>query len=91
MPVGAKTDCEAEEDEEDESDIAAPPLVIRHADVLNLEIKAYIDLSSSKLTQRFAPDQGSLEPVVVDAAKKPVKNMKTKWVEENAEWDAEAW
>ncbi|KAJ6536402.1 hypothetical protein DFH09DRAFT_1091356 [Mycena vulgaris] len=89
-PYGIK-DCEAEEDEEDESDIAAPPLVIRHADVLNLEIEVYIDLSSSKLTQRFAPDQGSPEPVVVDAAKKPVKNTKTKWVEEDAEWDTEAW
>ncbi|KAJ6600529.1 hypothetical protein DFH09DRAFT_1271318 [Mycena vulgaris] len=89
-PYGIK-DCEAEEDKEDESDIAAPPLVIRHADVLNLEIEVYIDLSSSKLTQRFAPDQGSPEPVVVDAAKKPVKNTKTKWVEEDAEWDAEAW
>ncbi|KAJ7832462.1 hypothetical protein B0H14DRAFT_3463371 [Mycena olivaceomarginata] len=64
-PYGIK-DCEAEEDEEDESDIAAPPLVIRRAD-------------------------GSPEPVVVDATKKPVKNTKTKWVEEDAEWDAEAW
>ncbi|KAJ6545054.1 hypothetical protein DFH09DRAFT_1321555 [Mycena vulgaris] len=59
--------------------------------VLNLEIETYIDLSSSKLAQHFAPDQGSPEPVVVDAAKKPVKNTKTKWVEEDTEWDAEAW
>ncbi|KAJ7873123.1 hypothetical protein B0H14DRAFT_3438571 [Mycena olivaceomarginata] len=34
---------------------------------------------------------GSPEPVVVDAAKKPVKNTKTKWVEEDVEWDVEAW
>jgi hypothetical protein len=29
--------------------------------------------------------------VVVEAAKKPVKKAKTKWVAEDAEWDAEAW
>ncbi|KAJ7237766.1 hypothetical protein C8J57DRAFT_1566652 [Mycena rebaudengoi] len=54
-PYGIK-DCEAEEDEEEESDIAAPSLVFRRADVLTLEIEAYIDLSCLKLTQRFAPD-----------------------------------
>ncbi|KAJ7939778.1 hypothetical protein B0H13DRAFT_2300489 [Mycena leptocephala] len=78
------TDFEAMQEGEDDADLAAPPLVTRRANIPSLEIEAYIDLNASKLTQRFAPDQGQLQAPVVEAAKKPAKEPNTAWVEEDA-------
>ncbi|KAJ6572687.1 hypothetical protein B0H10DRAFT_2237423 [Mycena sp. CBHHK59/15] len=56
---------------EDDTDTAPPPLVVRRADLLSLEIETYIDLSAAKLKERFAPDQGKPQPEVPEAPKKP--------------------
>ncbi|KAJ6617717.1 hypothetical protein B0H10DRAFT_1948208 [Mycena sp. CBHHK59/15] len=85
------TDFEAMQDGEDDADFAAPPLVTHRTNIPSLEIEAYIDLSTLKLTQCFAPDQGQPHEPVVVAAKKPAKELNTVWVEEDAEWDVSAW
>ncbi|KAJ7352090.1 hypothetical protein DFH08DRAFT_805371 [Mycena albidolilacea] len=59
----------------------------------SIEAKAWTTYWSALSAAGEAIDQNDAYtvPVVVDAAKKPVKNTKTKWVEEDAEWDTEAW
>ncbi|KAJ7724092.1 hypothetical protein DFH07DRAFT_783388 [Mycena maculata] len=84
-------DYEAMQEGENNSDMASPLLVVRHADIPALDIEAYIDLMASKLTQHFAPDQEKPQQPVAEAAKNPVKDPKAKWAETDAEWDTEQW
>ncbi|KAJ6619097.1 hypothetical protein B0H10DRAFT_2217167 [Mycena sp. CBHHK59/15] len=76
---------------EDDTDTAPPPLVVRRADLLSLEIETYIDLSAAKLKERFAPDQGKPQPEVPEAPKKPAGQSSSKWTATDTEWDAAAW
>ncbi|KAJ7845606.1 hypothetical protein B0H14DRAFT_3454874 [Mycena olivaceomarginata] len=71
-PYGME-DLEAMEEGEDDTDTAAPPLVIRRANFPTLEIEAYIDLKAPKLTQRFAATQGMPEEPTARPAKLPAK------------------
>ncbi|KAJ6631296.1 hypothetical protein B0H10DRAFT_2183260 [Mycena sp. CBHHK59/15] len=89
-PYGIK-DFEVMEEGEDDTDTAPPPLVICRANLPTLEIETYIDLNSTKLAQCFAPDQGKPQQPVPAALTKPVKDSSTKWMAEDAEWDAGAW
>ncbi|KAJ7940085.1 hypothetical protein B0H13DRAFT_1850278 [Mycena leptocephala] len=81
-------DYEAIEEGKDDTDIAPPPLVIRRGNLPVLEIETYIDLNAPKLAQCFAPDQGKPQDPVVQPAKKPAKDPKTKWATEDTELDA---
>ncbi|KAJ6572966.1 hypothetical protein B0H10DRAFT_2444240 [Mycena sp. CBHHK59/15] len=76
---------------EDDTDTAPPPLVVRRADLLSLEIETYIDLSAAKLKERFAPDQGKPQPEVPETPKKPAGQSSSKWTATDTEWDAAAW
>jgi hypothetical protein len=89
-PYGIK-DYEAMEDDEDETDYAPPPLVIRCANLPTFEITAYIDLNAPKLVQRFAPGQGKPQQPVTEPTKKPVKPPNGKWSAADTEWDAADW
>ncbi|KAJ6618916.1 hypothetical protein B0H10DRAFT_1947130 [Mycena sp. CBHHK59/15] len=70
---------------EDDTDTAPPPLVVRRADLLSLEIETYIDLSAAKLKERFAPDQGKPQPEVPEAPKKPAGQSSSKWTATDTE------
>ncbi|KAJ6597385.1 hypothetical protein B0H10DRAFT_2441680 [Mycena sp. CBHHK59/15] len=89
VPYGIK-DFEVMEEGEDDTDTAPPPLVIRRANLPTLEIETYIDPNSTKLAQPFAPDQGKPQQLFPAAPTKPVKDSSTKWMVEDAEWDAGA-
>ncbi|KAJ7500903.1 hypothetical protein B0H11DRAFT_1908755 [Mycena galericulata] len=90
-PDGIK-DLDAMEEDEDDTDTAAPPLVTRRANLPTLEIEVYIDVNVPKLVQRFASDQAK-PPATAAAqpAKKPAKDPKSQWAMEYAKWDAAEW
>ncbi|KAJ7837371.1 hypothetical protein B0H14DRAFT_2589227 [Mycena olivaceomarginata] len=84
-------DLEAMEEGEDDTDTAAPTLVIRRANFPTLEIEAYIDLKVPKLTQRFAANQGMPEEPMARPAKLPAKPSTGSWTTKDAEWDTGNW
>ncbi|KAJ7711463.1 hypothetical protein B0H14DRAFT_2645763 [Mycena olivaceomarginata] len=87
----AMKDLETMEEGEDEIDTAPPPLIIRRANLPTLEIDAYIDLRASKLTQRFAPDQGKSDELTSQPTPKPGKQPSSKLTAKDAEWDPSDW
>ncbi|KAJ7308556.1 hypothetical protein DFH08DRAFT_975153 [Mycena albidolilacea] len=89
-PYGME-DLEAMEEGEDDTDTAAPPLVIQRANFPTLEIEAYVDLKAPKLTQRFAATQGMPEEPTARPAKLPAKPSTGSWTTKDAEWDAGNW
>ncbi|KAJ7170463.1 hypothetical protein C8R43DRAFT_1103347 [Mycena crocata] len=89
-PYGVR-DYEAMEEGEDEKDTAPPPLVVRLANLPTLDIEAYIDLGAPKLTERFAPDQGTTQQNPIQPPKKPAKASNAEWTSKDAEWDAADW
>ncbi|KAJ7246699.1 hypothetical protein C8J57DRAFT_1674846 [Mycena rebaudengoi] len=58
-PYGIK-DFEAMEEGEDETDTAAPPLLIRQAGLPTLDIETYIDLNTPKISSSFCSGTGAV-------------------------------
>ncbi|KAK6984375.1 hypothetical protein R3P38DRAFT_3231852 [Favolaschia claudopus] len=75
-------------DGEDETDIDAPPLVQRVANLPVLEIETYIGLKAPKLTQRFGPKQMDIRTAL--SPQKP-KAAKAPWNAGSSKWDARKW